>query len=207
MSTKITLRIHSVKCLDETGGGFAERVGNDEIYLGGFGIDANGQTVKVPEAEVYAHFDDGDVMKFSPPRTFVSLNLGSGGGGTVTAGFLLVEKDLGGMNTAVGKLYDKVVEELTKKKQEEAARRRVPNLDGLSVDWGAIWGIIAPIVIGYVKEKLVGAFSDDPFPLLAVSVGVPSGGNFGGSSISSQESVEIKGNDGLYRITYDWQLS
>lgn len=35
MSTQLNLRIHQVKCVDETGGRWAEKFGNDEIYLGG----------------------------------------------------------------------------------------------------------------------------------------------------------------------------
>lgn len=205
---RITLRIHRVKCVDETGGGLAERVGNDEIFIGGFGIDGNGQTVKVGQSEIYAHFDDGDVKNFSPPRRFVTLNLGPNRGGSVTAGFLLVEKDGGGMGTALEKLYAKVVEEMNKKKQEEMARRRVANLVGQDIDWKVIWAVVKPLIMAYVKDKIVSAFNDDPFPLQSVTVTVgPNGALDNGRRTSNPETVEFRGHDGVYRMTYDWELS
>ncbi len=207
MSTKATFRIHSVKCVDETGGSFAEKFGNDEISLGGFGIDANGQVTKVGEFEVYADFDDNDVKNFAPPRRFVTLALGGGGSGSVTAGLLLVEKDGGGMSTALQNLYAKVVEEMNKKKQQEMARRGVSSLTGADIDWKAIWEIVKPLVVAYVKDKIISAFKDDPFPLQSVSITVR-GGTFGGGMLTSpQSTVEFRGNDGIYRMTYDWELS
>lgn len=206
MGNQITLRIHNVKCVDETGGGIAERVGNDEIFLGGFGIDGNGQTVKVGQTEIYAHFDGGDVKKFSPPRRFTTLRLPNNGG-SVSVGLLLVEKDGGGMRTALEKIYTKVVEEMTRKKREEMARRRVSNLTGADVDWRAIWEVVKPIIVNYVKEKIVSAFNDDLFPLQSVSVTVGSSGKFGnGRRISPPEMVEFRGHDGIYRMNYDWEI-
>ncbi|MBC7806562.1 MAG: hypothetical protein H7145_10465 [Akkermansiaceae bacterium] len=207
MSTQVTFRIHNVRCVDETGGGFAERVGNDEIFLGGFGIDGNGQTVKAGQSEIYAHFDDGDVKNFGPARRFVTLGLPSGGG-SVTAGLLLVEKDSGGMDTALEKLYAKVVEEINKKRQEEMAQRRVASLAGLDIDWKAVWGQVKPLIVAYVKDKIVSAFNDDPFPLQSVSISVGPNGDFGnGSRTSPPATIEFRGHDGVYRLTYDWEVS
>jgi hypothetical protein len=205
VSTRATFRVHAVKCVDETGGGLAERVGNDEIFLGGFGIDANGQTVKVGSTEVYAHFDDGDVKKFAPPRRFVTLDLNGRGSGSVTVGLLLVEKDGGGMGTALEKLYAKVVEELNREKQEESGRRGVASLTGAEV--AALWAAIKPLIVAYVREKIVSAFNDDPFPLQSVSVTVGANGMFDGGRTTAPATVDFRGHDGIYRMTYDLELS
>ena len=70
MSQQISLRVHSVKCIDETNGAWAERFGNDEIWLGGYTISSTGDTQPIAPSEVYAGFDDGDVKVFEPPRVF-----------------------------------------------------------------------------------------------------------------------------------------
>ncbi len=83
-----------VKCLDETGGAAAEQLGNDEIYLSGVAFDAKGATYKVDPFEIYAHFDDGEVKEFSPPRTMFTLPIPDGGGFPKGCGFtfLLCER-------------------------------------------------------------------------------------------------------------------
>jgi hypothetical protein len=45
---QLLVQLQRVKCVDETGGKWAEKAGNDEISLSGFGIDAAGQTVMIP---------------------------------------------------------------------------------------------------------------------------------------------------------------
>lgn len=208
MSTQATFRIHSVKCVDETGGGFAEKFGDDEIFLGGFGIDANGEVAKVGGSEIGSSFDDGEVKNFGPPRRFVSLALGRSGGGSVTAGLLLVEKDGGGMGAALDKLHAKVIEEMNKKKQAEMARLKVASLVGQVIDWKLVWEQVKPLVIAFVKDKIISAFKDDPFPLQSVTITLGPSGTFpGGGKTSPRQTVEFRGNDGIYRLTYDWELS
>ena len=64
-----------MKCIDETNGAWAERFGNDEIWLGGYSIASNGNTQPIAPWEVYAHFDDGDIKVFEPPRVFHTFAL------------------------------------------------------------------------------------------------------------------------------------
>lgn len=210
MNHQIALRIHSVKCMDETGGSFAEKFGNDEIYLSGFGIDAGGATVKVPIFEVYAHFDDNDVKNFAPPRKFVTLLLGAGGTWpkSVTAGFLLCEKDAGGMGTALDKTFAKLQEELKKKKEEQEQKNKAMGLAASQIDWKTIWGVVKPILFGYVKDKLVSAINDDLFPLQSATISIPSATfSWNNSKVSPPERIEFRGHDGVYVMTYDWELS
>ena len=72
---QVSVQLVRVKCLDETGGSTAELVGNDEIYLSGVAYDAAGATHKVDPFEIYAHFDDGEVKEYSPPRTIFTLTV------------------------------------------------------------------------------------------------------------------------------------
>ena len=98
MSQQISLRVHSVKCVDETNGAWAERLGNDEIWLGGYTIAANGDTQVIAPWEVYAGFDDNDVKVFDPPRVFHTFTPSPVGYPQELAlGLVLVEKDNGGM--------------------------------------------------------------------------------------------------------------
>lgn len=211
MNNQLSLRIHSVKCLDETGGSWAERVGNDEMFLSGFGIDANAATVKVNPFEVYAHFDDGDIKRFSPPRNFVTLNLGGNGSfpKSCSVGFLLAEKDGGDFGSKAAKIYDKVKEEMEKKKrEEEEERRRMGHAPFSSEDLGDIWEEIRPYVYGWVKDRIIAGANDDIFPPRDTSVTVTSADfTWNGSKVSPPSAVEFRGHDGVYLMTYDWELS
>ena len=48
MASRLEFRTHSVKRVDETNGSFAERFGNDEIFLGGHNVLQNGETAPIP---------------------------------------------------------------------------------------------------------------------------------------------------------------
>ena len=47
LSQQISLHVHSVKCIDENNGAWVERIGNDEIWLGGYSISATGDTAVI----------------------------------------------------------------------------------------------------------------------------------------------------------------
>ena len=46
-SQQVSLRVHSVKCIDENNGAWVERIGNDEIWLCGYSISATGDTAVI----------------------------------------------------------------------------------------------------------------------------------------------------------------
>ena len=54
---------------------FVEKVGNDEISLLGFGIDANWTAFMLESFETYAHFDDGKRKKYDPAKTLFTLDV------------------------------------------------------------------------------------------------------------------------------------
>ena len=203
----ITLRIHSVRCVDETGGSFQERFGNDEISLGGFGVDANLTPTKVAPFDVYANFDDRDTKNYSPPLSFVTLNLAgqSEWPKSCGVGFLLFERDNGGRIGAT----DKVFAELSKKLEEEKAKQAANKGANLAaIPWTVIaaevWKYIGP----WVKQTIRNAIDDDMFPLRIVEVTIPSPDfNWGGSNTSSTSTVDFRDHSGIYELTYDWQLT
>ncbi|GAA2280181.1 hypothetical protein GCM10010145_59990 [Streptomyces ruber] len=61
---KLALRIHGVKCVDETG-----EWGTDGTHLGGAGDDESGDTGKISAFET-GDSDDGDLRRYAPPRQF-----------------------------------------------------------------------------------------------------------------------------------------
>lgn len=95
MASSATFRIHHVRCRDEMGGSFREKLGNDEIKCAVFSADLRGSTRNSGRINIYDNFDDGDVMTFNPPREVVTLDL-AGATGEVELSFsvLLIESQL-----------------------------------------------------------------------------------------------------------------
>lgn len=210
MSKTLNLRIHSVKCVDETGGSFAEKFGDDEIYLGGFTIDAKAKTTKLSPFCVNSGFDDGEIQKYNPPKVFASYQLDSNFTVPVKcyAGFLLIEKDSGGMTSAVQKLYDKVTNEI-KKKQTSLERGAVAAVATAvaAIPVSLIWTAIKPTVYNYVVNTISGWFGDDIFPLQEASTTILSPNHtWNGQKTSPISVVEFRGHDGIYQLMYDWEL-
>lgn len=76
--SKLELRIHKVKCLDETDGFWGSEAGDDEIWLGGTTVDESGDAEKVEPFPVRDDFDDGEEHIYSPPIQFASFDLTEG---------------------------------------------------------------------------------------------------------------------------------
>jgi hypothetical protein len=210
MSNQITLRIHSVKCVDETGGKWAEKVGNDEIALAGFGIDANSDTFFIGRSSVYAHFDDGDIKTYSPPLDFITLTLNNSQPypQTCVVGFLLAEEDGGeDFGSKAMAIYEKVREEVAKKKQEMSLVAAGPTkMAGPAA--AAIWEFSRSVVYPWAKARILNAMKDDIFPPTDTMVTIPAPNfTWDGSLVSPPAAVEFRGHDGVYLLTYDWVLS
>lgn len=207
MTSQLKLRIHSVKCVDETGGKYVEKFGNDEIYLGGFSLDAEGNPVKIPNFSVYPDFDDGDIKNFNPPRVFATFNVSEQTNWPKNFGvcFLLFEKDSGGMDEMLDTAFQKFKDEVKAKKP---SARTTDEGSSFAFPWQTIFSVVIPIVVNYLKNKLSGAISDDAFPLEATSVSIPAANHkWDGSNVSPLNKVEFRGNDGVYYLFYDWELS
>lgn len=209
MSQKLNLRVHSVKCVDETNGQYIERFGNDEIWLGGYSIASNGDTQTIAPFQVGAGFDDGDVVVLQPPRVMCSFDFGTPGRWQeFGVGLVLIEKDNGGMREAIEKIAAKVQTEL------KAQIALAPPAGGGTtrsllfeiLKWAL--PIIAPVVADYVKRKIIAAYNDDIFqPQHATQSVRGPNFSFGGSQGSARKTVVFREHDGLYELVYDWQVT
>lgn len=76
--SKLRLRIHKLKCVDETD---PEWPGDEEIVLGGIVVDALGEVTKVDAFQIGQddEFSDGVEEVLSPPRQFAVFDLNKGG--------------------------------------------------------------------------------------------------------------------------------
>lgn len=210
MSTTLNLRIHSVKCVDETNGSFAEKFGNDEISLGGFTVDAQANTRKIEAFNVGSNFDDGETVRFNPPRTFASFNISNlNSPANFTVGLLLIERDNGGTSEALKKIADTVIAEIAKRKSAAlvGSNGGTATAVAAAIPVALIWSLVKPIIFSYVKEKIMGFINDDFFPLQdAVVTIINSNHTFNGRKTSPISMVEFRGNEGVYTLIYDWEL-
>jgi hypothetical protein len=133
MASSATFRIRRVKCRDEMGGSFREKFGNDEIKCAVFSADLRGSTRNSGRIKIYDDFDDGDEMKFNPPKEVVTLDL-AGATGEVELSFsvLLIESQLtegDGLQKAWDafvKLYEESLKgELTKRQMTPEKARAI----------------------------------------------------------------------------------
>lgn len=204
---EVLLNLISMKCKDETTG---TDWGSDEISLGGFAIDSQAQVTKITPFNVSSDFDTGEMVKFNPHKTFARFPLGTSIKKPVTfsAGFLLIERDNGGMDKATQKIYEKVAAEVKKKKDEleHQVNAAIPVvIAGIPV--GLIWSYVKPVVYDYLKNKILGWFGDDLFPLRDVSLTIPNENySWHGKKTSPPITLLFQGNDGTYEMVYEWEI-
>ena len=102
---KLELRLHQVKCVEETNELF-----KDEISLGGTAVDESGDADKISSFRVKS-FHTGGVQTYTPPRRLVWFNLTEGPVKFPKSYFVtlvLAEVDGGGFADFVDRLLDKV---------------------------------------------------------------------------------------------------
>ena len=202
----MSLQLVRVKCGDETGVGTAERFGNDEIKLAGVGMDAAGQTAMLPPTEIYAHFDDGEVKSYDPPKTLLRLNVPENGVFPKTCGacLLLAEIDGGGFDSLAQTTHTQLREAIEARQREVIARSPAAIVPLLAT----LWAWVGPIVKDKVKALIAAGVADEVFPPQNISVDVTSPDfRWGdGTKLSPESTVEFRGHDGLYYLTYFWQV-
>ena len=204
--TKLELRIHKVRCDDETNGFLGSEAGSDEIDLGGTTVDESGDTHKVSPFRVASFGDDGDQKVFSPPRRFTFFNLTEGTAfpkGYV-ATLVLAEIDSGGFNDFLKKLMEKVRERVIA--YLTAAIGGAIGASGGPI--GVVIGLAVGWVVGKIFDLLSNVWNDDVFPPVSVSTSIPSltARWTGGRTDSPERTVTVKGHGGQYSVTYDWRL-
>lgn len=203
---QVELRIHRVRCVDETNGFAGTERGADEIHLAGTEVDESGDTRKISAFKVRNFGQDGDVKDYSPLKQFTFFNLGEGTKfpKSYFVTFVLAEKDMGGLPDFVDKLYswvkEKVITALT------AAIGGAIGASGGPI--GAIIGVAVGWAVGKVYEIFKSVWEDDVFAPVTVRLDVPSMTHrFAGGKVDGPQGVAtFQGHGGKYELTYDWRL-
>jgi hypothetical protein len=206
--TKLEMRIHRVKCVDETGSGpfGIGDIGNDEPDLGGSAVDETGDVHKIARFRVGSNFDSGEHVDFSPPRVFTTFDLREGTDfpKSYFVTLVLAEIDGGGMSEFLDKLVQKV-----KEKVRAALIKVLGGVFGASGGpVGIAIGIVAGEVINRVFDFIGGLWGDDVFTPKTVSVSIASltARWPDGKTESPHGVATFKGHGGHYRVAYDWRM-
>jgi hypothetical protein len=205
-TNKLELRIHKVKCVDETNGFLNSEAGDDEIDLGGTTVDENGDTHKISPFRVGSDFDDGEQKVFSPLRRFTFFNLTEGTAfpKSYFVTLVLAEIDMGGLPEFLDKLLNWVKERVIS--ALSTALGTAIGASGGPV--GAIIGAAVGFVVGRVFELFKSVWEDDIFTPFTASVNIPSLAARwpGGATDSPQGTVTFNGHGGSYQLVYDWRM-
>lgn len=178
-NNRLDVRINTVKCIDETGNYWEEKLGGaDEIFLGGTAIDSLGNVVKKPAFKVDDFEEDGQWKGYAPPKVFHTFDLLPGMGFPKSFAFLfaLSEQDLGGF----GKFLNKLADELRPIIQAEVMKA-ILAAGGVVAIGGLLPGIVLAVlavclvwVIGQVIEALKDWWNDEIFPVFSQMIEIPS---------------------------------
>ncbi len=126
MANSATFRIRRVKCRDEMGGKYREKFGNDEIRCAVFSADLRGSTKNSGRIHIYDHFDDGDEIRFNPPKEAVTLDLaGATGEVEVSFSIILIESQLT-EGDGLQKAWDAFVTLYEESLKGELKKRQIP---------------------------------------------------------------------------------
>lgn len=206
---QIVIQLDRVKCVDETGGAVAERVGNDEIWLSLVGFDGAGKPHKMNPFEVYGNFDDGEVKKFSPAKTIFTLPVPDVGSfpKRCAATFILCEK-------GNGEEHQKVTNEKAAEMPAIIARAKADTETpvgtppaGDSMTDEAI-AVALKYMGGWVAGQIHSGINDGVFKPETRNVQVDSNDfHWGdGTKLSPEETIEFRGHGGVYYLTYYWEI-
>lgn len=199
---KLELRLHHVKCIDETDGFLGSHLGEDEIDLGGVAIAPTGATKKIAPFHV-GDFDSGEVKNYAQPKQFTVFSLADGNSWpkAYVVTLALAEIDNGGFPDYLTKLYGKV---------KDWAITALGAAIGGAI--GAGLGAIVGAVIGFILDLLFGwlisIWEDDVFPPVTVATVIksPTARWPGGKTDSPESDAYFTAHGGKYRIRYDWRL-
>ncbi|MGQ4389921.1 hypothetical protein [Streptomyces sp. SAS_270] len=198
---KLELRLHQVKCVEETNEAF-----KDEISLGGTAVDESGDADKISSFRVKS-FHTGGVQTYAPPRRLVWFNLAEGPVKFPKSYFVtlvLAEVDQGGFSSFVDGLINKVRVAISKA-LGDAIGSQLPGGPG-----GPIAELISKAidyVVGKIFSFLKVVWQDDIFQPFTVQATIPSlSSRWAGRSDSPERTVTYTGHGGKYQLVYDWRM-
>ena len=187
-------------------GYWVEKIGADDIDLGGSTINATGVTTQIPKFGV-GDFDDGDSKDYNPPKVLKEFDLRTGTEWPKSyfVVLVLVEVDMGGYAEFMDKLVNAIDDEVEKPIATAIGVGVGVASDGVV---GAAIGLAVGYCVDLAIEWIKSVWKDDVFSPVTIEVELPGrSARFGGETQSQDVTVEIKGHDGKYRLTYDWNLT
>lgn len=200
---RMFLQLDRVKCLDETGGKWVERFGNDEIWLSGVAVDATGAPFELAPFEVYKHFDDGEVKKYQPPKTLFTLSVPELGRfpKICRAMLILCER-------ANGSGHQTATRQALKNMQEAIAAAKAAGAD-MSVTTSSFWDVLLDKAKQWALGVILSGLKDNVFPPMHMAPMQVTSGNFfwgDGTKLSPEETLVFKAHQGTYYVTCYWQI-
>jgi hypothetical protein len=207
----LELRLHHVKCVDETDGFLGSEAGSDEMSMSVLFVDPIQNTAKSPVADLGSYASDGAERPFSPPLVLGGwdLRVGFFWPRTITAMVYLSEIDNGGFPEWMQKAL-----EFAKSKLAAAVTSAVGAAIGAAIGSliGAGVGALVGALVGWVVGELISAlktwWEDDVFECGTLTVNIDSpGATFSGSTTSPQFQFHYRGHGGEYVLTADVRLT
>ena len=114
------------------------------------------------------------------------------------------------MTDAIKAIAKLVSEQLKAALAQPPAARLPPGVAGgvalALLKWAL--GVVGPIIAEEVKRRIMRAYNDDVFQPQHVTLAV-TGPNmrFSGSTTSARSTLRFRDHDGIYELTYDWQVA
>lgn len=215
---RVTLRLHSVECVDTT-----KEVDRDEVVLVGMASNAvkkNGQvsTRTHPTQIQLGKFKKGTRHSYENPKTIVSFAYGDPKGGwprTYPAALLLVEQDEGKIGEIAALVADAIDDKLADALKAASATAVAGLATGIAA--GAAAGSFVPL-IGTAVGAAVGAgvtaaFSaikkakaDDVFPPKAVPLALERAPAAAGEIASTRQTHVFSAHGGAYKLATSWSV-
>lgn len=201
MSTNLKLNVHSVKCIDETGGKWREKIGNDEIYMAAFTMTDNLELVRKNAFSVYGDFDDGDQFNFNPPKVLLNMNIASAeNGSTYGAGIILAEKDN-------NRSWDSLWDFLYHYSSSNPKAKDLPVALRVGTQLLHKGTLALKKFDEFIGSEFSRAYEDDFFPPMQVYTTLSGKDHtWNGQLTSPVFSAECTAHDGKYRVYYSWEL-
>lgn len=207
---QLELRVHNVKCIDETGGSRVTEWGSDDIYLGGTAVVLKypiPSVVQVPYFKV-GQFDDDDRKTYDPPKTFSTFDLrkSSSFPRNYAVSLVLVERDSGDqMNEFLNALAEKQQEAVVKAYQLAKSKGQEAETEEF---WNFVWDEAKNIVKELLLDWWRSVRKDDIFEPGNATIAIASlNHNWNGKPNSPVSKLTYKGHNATYEVSYDWILS
>ena len=216
--TKLQFRLHSVKCVDETG---RTDFGSDKIDMGGVATDAAMRSNQFGKFRVHSDFDSGETRHYNPPKVVHTFDLMDQPWWpkSYLMTLVLAEIERGGFNDALEKILVKI-RDLVEKELVKLATTVLTTAAGTAI--GAAFGSVLPVVgtalgaaigalVGYIVGKvfdyLIGLFDDEVFPPVAMPIDIPSvHARWSGRTDTADWYYWVRAHHGRYEMRGDWML-